>query len=261
MLIERTKQPSKDATLYSDVIDYNTGLQRLTPPQLQATFFKSIDSYPALQADSEELRKAYTNMSKAHAGQIRRLSGEPYEVHALKVTLLSMKLLEMLDIPITTEAVKAALKHDMVEDGKTRGITINTIKEQSGPVVAVMVDALTRHEEDGALIGHKQAAKKVRKAHEEGVAYVQVIKVADRTENVRDQPGVQRPLLHEHVLFFSDAYRNSEYGKWQRTKWRTRLVFSGIVAKGEPKLKGVLKEAIKVTQREIHDRPRKAIKA
>ncbi len=261
MLIERIKPSSKDTTIYSKVIEYNTGLQRLTPPQLQTTFFQTIDVHPVLQRDSEELRKAYTNMSDAHAGQTRRLSGEPYEVHALKVTLLAMKLFEMLDIPVTTEAVKAALKHDMVEDGKRKGITIDTIQEQSGPVVATMVDALTRHEEEGTVIDHKKAAKKVRKAHEDGVPYVQVIKVADRTENVRDQPGVQKPLVHEHVLFFSEAYRKSDYGRWQRTKWRTRLVFSGIVAKGEPKLKEVLKEALKVTQREIHDRPRKSIKA
>lgn len=57
----------------------------------------------------------------------------------------------------------------MVEEGKDKGITVDTIEHQSGRIVAHMVEILTRHEINGRVIDHKEAAEKVRRADQGGV--------------------------------------------------------------------------------------------
>ena len=82
----------------------------------------------------ERLRAAYVLARESHAGQ-RRKTGEPYIVHPLYIAdfLVHLKLDE--------ESIIVALLHDVVEDTEVK---ITTIRKLFGPVVARLVDGLTK---------------------------------------------------------------------------------------------------------------------
>jgi (p)ppGpp synthase/HD superfamily hydrolase len=259
MFLERFTPAQIEREKGKRVSEYAERLHDMDANQLYAEFYNAIDSHPTLRAESRELRKDYANMAHAHRDQIRKQSGKPYEVHPAIVTLMTIKALEEKGIPVPADAVKAGLKHDMVEDGKDKGITLDTISEQSGHSVAHMVDVLTRHEENGRTIDHAKAAKKVRDADQRGVEWVKIIKTNDRAANIHDQPAVHRPPVKEHILFTTREYRKSPWGKWLRTKIRTKFVFSPIIADGDPFLEGILEHSMETTTKKIKQRPRKSI--
>lgn len=242
------------------ILERNTALQKMDTASLENFFYRAIRTHPDLREHFDSINQANEEMKDVHDGQRRKLSRQGYQTHPQKVALLTIDMLEYLGMEVTPTAVIAALKHDMVEDGKKKGITLRTIENQSGSLIRDIVGALTRHDVDGQPIDHKAAAKKVWEAHKSGVEYARVIKVADRTENLRDQPTVARPPIYEFPLFRSKEFKHSPYGKWYKTKRRTQLVFSHIVARDDPRLVGLLRGAIQRTDREISRRPRQSIR-
>ena len=242
------------------IIDSNTQLQQMNAEELELTFFASISAHPDLRDHRDEIEQAHADMTKVHEGQIRIQTGQPYKTHPERVALLTIDLLEYLDMPVTPTAVIAALKHDMIEDGKKHGITVDEISRQSGQEVGSIVYTLTRDEIGGKLISKKDALRKIDRASGEGEMLASVIKTADRIDNVRNQQGVARPKIADYLHILSDEFRDSPYGQWRKTRRQTTTLFPQFVTRDEPRLTSVLFAAIDKTTTEIKSRSRKAIK-
>jgi len=112
-----------------------------------------------------------------HAGQFRR-SGEPYVTHPIAVA----QIVAELGLDATT--VVAALLHDAVED---TGLTLDAIAEQFGPVVAGVVDGVTKLDRLQFDSKEEQQAATIRKMLVAMASdwRVLLIKLADRLHNMR----------------------------------------------------------------------------
>jgi len=84
--------------------------------------------------DLEIIRRAFALAEEAHAGVFRR-SGEPYIQHPLAVATI------LASMRIDAAGIAAALLHDVVEDTK---YTLEDIRERFGPVIANIVDGVTK---------------------------------------------------------------------------------------------------------------------
>ena len=133
------------------------------------------------QSAKELVANALAMAAGAHAGQTRK-SGDPYITHPIQVAQIVRSW--GMDI----ESVCAALLHDVVEDTE---ITLFQVEEQFGPVIAKLVDGLTKL--DGVkLVGEEshvdaKAAANLQKlllAISEDPR-VLVVKLADRLHNIR----------------------------------------------------------------------------
>ena len=127
--------------------------------------------------DGEIVRRAFDVASRAHAGQTR-LSGEPYVAHSVAVGLI------VAELGLDATSAAAAVLHDVVED---TDVTLEQIIEQFGPVVAEIVDGVTKIDRLHVSSREAQQAATVRKML---VAMakdwrVLVIKLADRLHNMR----------------------------------------------------------------------------
>ena len=110
--------------------------------------------------------------TKAHAGQIRRGSDEPYVVHPVEVMGLVATVTEDPDVLV------AAVLHDVVED---TDYTIADIAQRFGEPVAALVELLTT---PPLAMGQDKA--RVQLDHLRGSYEAAIIKVADQTSNLRD---------------------------------------------------------------------------
>ncbi len=124
------------------------------------------------QADLDVLRRAYLFSAREHKGQTRA-SGEPYLVHPLEVANI------LADMRLDEVSVSTGLLHDVVED---TGITIDEVAKQFGPIVASIVDGVTKLERISFETKEAQQAASMRKmllamAKDIRVIY---IKLADR---------------------------------------------------------------------------------
>ncbi|MHA1575836.1 MAG: HD domain-containing protein [Candidatus Thorarchaeota archaeon] len=88
------------------------------------------------QNDLERISEAFMFAIAAHEGQERE-SGVPYISHPIRVAL------HALSIGLSTEAIMAAVLHDIVEDTDT---SIETIVELFGEEIAEIVVAMTKSE-------------------------------------------------------------------------------------------------------------------
>jgi GTP pyrophosphokinase len=85
-------------------------------------------------ADLKLIRGAYAIADVAHAGVLRK-SGEPYIEHPLAVASI------LAELAIDAKGIAAALLHDTVED---TSITLEQIEARFGPVIANIVDGVTK---------------------------------------------------------------------------------------------------------------------
>jgi len=127
--------------------------------------------------DASTIVRAAQLAAVAHAGQHRR-SGEPYVTHPVAVAAIVAEL--GLDAP----TVAAALLHDAVED---TGLTLEVLEAEFGPVVARVVDGVTKLDRLQFETKEAQQAATIRKML---VAMandwrVLLIKLADRLHNMR----------------------------------------------------------------------------
>ena len=113
----------------------------------------------------------------AHDKQFRR-SGEPYVTHPVAVATIVAEL--GLDAP----TVAAALLHDAVED---TGLTVEAIAAEFGPVVASVVDGVTKLDRLQFDSKEQQQAATIRKMLVAMASdwRVLLIKLADRLHNMR----------------------------------------------------------------------------
>ena len=111
---------------------------------------------------------------ECHRGQVRKCRNVPYIVHPMMVALL------VQGAGGTEDQIIAALLHDVVEDC---GITLETLKNKFGPLVAAMVGDLS--ERDKTLpweVRKEEAINHVDHMHFPSV----LVKTADVLHNVQD---------------------------------------------------------------------------
>ena len=136
----------------------------------------------------KQLDKAIQFATKAHEGQTRKYTGEPYIVHPLSV----MEIVKTVDH--TEEMLMAAVLHDTVED---TDVTLQDIDREFGPVVAQLVEELTdvSKPEDG----NRAFRKGLDREHSaQASAQGQTIKIADLLDNTKS--------ITEHDEHFAKVY-------------------------------------------------------
>ncbi len=136
---------------------------------------KILSYYPT--ADIALIQKAYLFSKKAHEGQFRR-SGEPYISHPVGVAEILAEL--RLDLP----TIMTGLLHDTVEDTI---VTLEDVDKNFGPVVADLVDGVTKITQLSFRNTHEKQGENVRKmivAMGKDVRVI-LVKLADRLHNMR----------------------------------------------------------------------------
>ena len=131
--------------------------------------------------DVVRIREAIEMAITAHNGQ-RRRSGEEYVCHPLHVACI------LVEIGMDSDAVIAALLHDVVED---TSVELGEIAQRFGQDVADLVDGVTKITKMTFSTREEQHAENVRKmllAMSKDVR-VMIIKLADRLHNMRTSSG------------------------------------------------------------------------
>jgi GTP diphosphokinase / guanosine-3',5'-bis(diphosphate) 3'-diphosphatase len=129
------------------------------------------------KSDTAMIVQAYEVAERAHEGQLRK-SGESYISHPLAVAVI------LASLSLDDVTIAAALLHDAVED---TGVTLADLERDFGPVVASIVDGVTKLERIRFDSKQAQQAATMRKML---VAMakdprVLLIKLADRLHNMR----------------------------------------------------------------------------
>ncbi|HKD67401.1 MAG TPA: bifunctional (p)ppGpp synthetase/guanosine-3',5'-bis(diphosphate) 3'-pyrophosphohydrolase [Candidatus Binataceae bacterium] len=128
-------------------------------------------------ADEALIRRAYEYSARMHRGQ-KRMSGEPYVIHPLNVSLIIAQL--KLDVP----SIVTGLLHDVVED---TSVSLAEIQALFGPEVATLVDGVTKVSKITFQSREEKQAENFRKmiiAMAQDIRVV-LIKLADRLHNMR----------------------------------------------------------------------------
>ena len=156
--------------------------------------------------EKQVLETAADWANNAHRDQ-QRASGEPYYSHVLAVA----EILRGLNLDY--ETLSAAMLHDVIEDTE---ITLDDIRSEFGPVIAHLVDGVTKMERIGEFQqleqegnrGHAQAEslRKLLLAMADDVRVV-LIKLADRLHNMRTLQHLdaarQRRIARETLDIFA----------------------------------------------------------
>lgn len=119
-------------------------------------------------------RKAKTFATKAHEGQIRKYTAEPYINHPVAVAKI------VADVGSDNSMIAAALLHDVVEDTDT---TIQDIIKHFGINIASMVSDLT--DVSKSSDGNRKARKEIDREHTRMASpSAKTIKLADMIDNM-----------------------------------------------------------------------------
>ncbi|MBZ0296061.1 MAG: bifunctional (p)ppGpp synthetase/guanosine-3',5'-bis(diphosphate) 3'-pyrophosphohydrolase [Anaerolineae bacterium] len=182
-----------------------------------------LNSFPDITpSDQSLIERAYRKAETAHAGQFRR-SGEPYFTHCVAVAQI------LVDMKLDAEAVAAALMHDLLED---TNVTLEEIRAEFGPGVAMMVDGVTKLKNLPSKAHYTDNGKRSRDNHRE-LEYIRkmflamgddvrvvLVKLADRLHNMRTlgfmSPDKQVAIAQETMDIFAPLA--NRLGIWQ-IKW------------------------------------------
>ena len=128
-------------------------------------------------ASDRLIHQAYETARERHADQFR-LSGEPYITHPLAVATI------LAGYGLDAETVAAAILHDTVED---TDLTLEQVAADYGPVVAALIDGVTKLDRVRYSNREEQQAATIRKMVIAMARDVRVllIKLADRLHNIR----------------------------------------------------------------------------
>lgn len=196
---------------------------------------KNLRSY-----DESLISRALYLCYDAHKNTVRA-SGEPYYTHPHEVALILAR-----EIPLDDVSIAAALLHDVVEDTE---YTIDDIKAEYGPVVAEIVDGVTKI--TGVFNSHEvtQAAS-YRKLLLSMVNDVRVIlvKFADRLHNMRTleylSPNKRKRMATETLNIYAPFAHRFGLGN---LKWELEdLSFKWL----NPEAYDQLKRALKTKRKE-----------
>src|SRR5690554_853846 len=127
--------------------------------------------------------------TKAHKGQTRKYTEEPYIEHPKRVVAL------LKSVKHTPEMIAAAYLHDVVEDTE---VSNEDIKNRFGAQVASLVEELTDEYEKAKYPNLNRRARKEREVKRQAnmSPAAKTIKLADVIDNTRDivknDPGFAR---------------------------------------------------------------------
>ncbi|WP_370480273.1 RelA/SpoT family protein [Tamlana flava] len=161
-------------------------------------------SYTTLTNDDKKLiRKAFEVAMDGHKDQ-RRKSGEAYIFHPLAVAKIVAQ-----EIGLDATSIAAALLHDVVEDSPD--YEIEDIEKEFGPVVATIVDGLTKisslsKEKDMDVSLQAENFRKMLLTLNDDVRVI-IIKIADRLHNMQTmdsmQPDKQIKIASETLYIYA----------------------------------------------------------
>jgi GTP diphosphokinase / guanosine-3',5'-bis(diphosphate) 3'-diphosphatase len=123
------------------------------------------------------IHRAYEIAASRHADQFRK-SGEPYITHPLAVAGI------LASYGLDAETLAAAILHDTVED---TDLTLDDVRKGFGPVVAALIDGVTKLDRVRFSNREEQQAATIRKMVIAMARDVRVllIKLVDRLHNIR----------------------------------------------------------------------------
>lgn len=169
------------------------------------------------------IRESYQVAAAAHAG-VNRRSGEPFIEHTIAVAGI------LAELAMDAQGIAAALLHDTVED---TAITLDVLRQQFGPVIAAIVDGVTkfdaveapRSDNDTAMKASvavdipidaqavrarklREQAETVRKLFVAMVAdpRIVILKLADRMHNMRTMAAQTPPKREQKSRETLDLY-------------------------------------------------------
>lgn len=150
------------------------------PPSLVEQLYSELEQKVRVLRPKDDftlLEKAYRVASEAHKDQTR-VSGEPYMVHPLNVTLI------LADMQMDLVCLETGLLHDTVEDTR---VSLDQIRKDFGEEVARCVDGVTKLSKLHLYSREERQAESVRKMLLAMVNDIRVIivKLADRLHNMR----------------------------------------------------------------------------
>jgi (p)ppGpp synthase/HD superfamily hydrolase len=146
-----------------------------------------------MKTDKQLIQDALMLAIKAHDGQRRKYTGEPYSTHPIAVS----KIVETIDH--TPEMVIAALLHDVVED---TDVTFRELRDEFGSKVAELVHYCTNVSDK--VDGNRAFRKKMDADHFAlGPAESQTIKIADLIHN-------SLSIIPHDQKFFHKAYKHEK---------------------------------------------------
>ncbi|MBM3213315.1 bifunctional (p)ppGpp synthetase/guanosine-3',5'-bis(diphosphate) 3'-pyrophosphohydrolase [Candidatus Poribacteria bacterium] len=187
----------------------------------------------------DAVAKAFDFAQRAHVGQLRR-SGCPYFVHPFEVARI------LVDLRMDSPAICGGLLHDVVEDC---GVTVEELEKEFGPIVAHVVDGVTKLGRIEYLRLDEHQSENYRKmvlAMARDVRVV-IVKLADRLHNMQT------------IDYMSDAQR-------RRTAQETLEIYAPLahrlgIARVRTELddlafKCLFPEAYKDIAQRVHDKRR-----
>ena len=127
-----------------------------------------------MTCEKDIVERALAYATKAHEGQVRKYTGDPYIIHPIAVCELVRTCKNH-----NNNMLAAALLHDVVEDTDR---TIKDIRKEFGDIVAIFVEGLTDISipEDG----NRAVRKELDRQHlKNSLPPVQTIKLADLIHN------------------------------------------------------------------------------
>lgn len=130
---------------------------------------------------SPRIQKAYEIGKKAHEGQTRKTTGEPYFNHCVEVAGIIEAWVSVNQSRFVEDLICAALLHDTVED---TDLTLEQIMEEFGGEVAFLVDGVSKFKSEGAKRSDRETIKKVLEGYFVDPRVV-ILKLADRIQNMQ----------------------------------------------------------------------------
>ncbi|MDP9071798.1 MAG: bifunctional (p)ppGpp synthetase/guanosine-3',5'-bis(diphosphate) 3'-pyrophosphohydrolase [Actinomycetota bacterium] len=196
------------------------------------------------KADTSLIQRAYAAAEKAHQEQVRK-SGEAYIHHPIAVATI------VAELGLDDTTIASSLLHDAVED---TGVTVDDVAREFGPVVASIVDGVTKLDRVRFESREAQQAASMRKML---VAMakdwrVLIIKLADRLHNMRTiaaMPEAKQKRTAQETL---DIYAPLAHRLGiQDIKWQLEdLAFATLYPKRYAEIEQMV--ALRAPEREIY---------
>ena len=162
---------------------------------------------------NELLDKAVVFAAKAHSGEVRKGSGQPYIFHPLEVmTIASLMTLD-------NDILCAAMLHDTVED---TDVTIDDIKREFNDRIAKFVNYESENKREDMS---KEASWKIRKQETIDIINncddvgVKIVCLSDKVSNLRSFKLLKLQYGKEHMFDFFNQ-KDIEMHHWYYTALR-----------------------------------------
>lgn len=155
------------------------------------------------------VKKALEFATKAHEGQVRKYTFEPYIKHPIEVMQI------VSSVEHTEDMLAAALLHDVVEDC---GISLSEIKDEFGWTIALTVGDLTDVSKPSD--GNRQKRKEIDRLHtNQALPHSKTIKLADLISNsksiVKHDPEFAKVYIKEKELLL-EVLREGDKVLWDK---------------------------------------------